>query len=72
MPTNFFHPEWIKVLRSDGYELIGDCYLHTDSAIEENIPAEEPIVEGSLPFEILGARYWRKQGMPMRETVMLI
>lgn len=62
----------MKALRPGRYELIGDCYLHTDRAIDENIPAEEPIVEGSLPFELLGVEYWSKRGMPMRETVMLV
>lgn len=66
-------PEWIKALKSDPRELIGDCYLHTDRALDERIPTEEqPVVEGSLPYELLGARYFGERGLPMREPVILV
>lgn len=66
-------PKWIKALESDRYELIGDCYLNTDGALDHGkTTKEELVLEGSLPFELLGARYWRERGLPMRETVMLV
>ncbi|KAG6361116.1 hypothetical protein INS49_009340 [Diaporthe citri] len=56
-----------------GHELVGDCYLHADSTLDNRRPIEEePAIEGSLPFGMLGARYLKERGLPIRDTVMLI
>lgn len=66
-------PDWIEALKSDPHELIGDCYLHADRVLDERIPIEkQPVVKGSLPYELLGARYFRERGLPMREAVILV
>lgn len=73
VPPDVDHPEWMKTLKPDRYELIGDCYLYTNSALDGRTPTqEEPVVEGSLPFEVLGARYLAKSGLPTRETIVLV
>lgn len=67
--------EWIEAgfFKSDRYELIGDCYLHTDGAGDHRKTTEkEPVVEGSLPFELLGARYLWERGTSIRKTIMLV
>lgn len=65
--------EWLKDLSTDHFELIGDCYLHANGAPENRRPAEEePAVEGSLPFELLGERYLRERGLPIRDHIFLV
>lgn len=65
--------KWIESLKFGQYELIGDCYLHTGATFNDRTSTDqEPVVEGSLPFEMLGARYWRETGLPSRETVILV
>lgn len=55
------------------YELIGDCYLHTGAKINDRTSNEQELaVEGSLPFEMLGARYWKETGLAGRETIILV
>lgn len=66
-------PEWFRRLESDQNELIGDCYLHTDGTVDDRVPAQqESSLEGSLPFELLGARYLRTTGLSESKTVLLV
>lgn len=73
VPPDADHPEWMENLKLDRYELIGDCYLCTNSALDSGIPTEEePVVAGSLPFELLGAKYLKSRGLPTRQTAVLV
>jgi hypothetical protein len=69
-----FRPEQIK--NFDPCELIGDCYLYSESSIDDECgPDDGPAIEGSLPFEVLGARYLesiRMGSQRRRMTVMLV
>lgn len=67
-----YEPWGIRDLKADQYELVGDCYLHTKDTLDNTgWIDEEPAVEGSLPFELLGVRYLDNVS-PKRETVMLV
>ncbi|KAJ0109981.1 hypothetical protein J7T55_014783 [Diaporthe amygdali] len=69
---NLDDPRWIKDLKYAQYELIGDCYLHTDDRLENQFSSEEePVVEGSLPFELLGTSYLKSMSLE-RKTIMLV
>lgn len=73
-PLDGYHSEWVKDLASDHFELIGDCYVHPNGASEnrELIEQEDSAIEGSLPFELLGGRYLRNRGLPIRENIIVV
>lgn len=65
-------PLWSKSHVLWQYELIGDCYLHSDGMRDDGVPGEEDAdVEGSLPFELLH-QFLLEDGAPKIETIVLV
>lgn len=67
--TVYDPPEWLQNTSTQQHELVGDCYLNRDGMLDAQ--DEEAAMDGSLPFEFLGASYLNNTS-PKVEAIMLI